>query len=207
MRDLCNGVFMHKSLIVAALTAALFAGVAAAQVQLPPGAVRPTPQQQLPPGATPRIRPACGGGVDLAITNATLYKLSRPGDARVEFEIYNLGPGEWNSGARQQMANLVVRNGASGHEYTMTQVPIGGRRFASGARVGRVISTPIASAFDTFEFSGAVEMSLSFDPDIAIDGNDCNNDANASNNTFSIDSAGVQAFLGGSASSRTFRRP
>lgn len=201
---------MHKTLIVAALAAALFSGAAAAQVQLPPGTPRPTPQQQLPPGTTPRpelqIRPACGGAVDLAITSATLYKLSRPGSARVEFDVYNLGPGEWNSGERQQMANLVVRNGASGAEYTMTGVPIGGRRFARGARVGRVVSTPIANAFDPFEFSGTVEMSLSFDPDIAIDSNACNNDANAANNTFRIDSAGVQAFLGGASSSRTFRR-
>ena len=75
-----------------------------------------------------------------------------------------------------------------------------------GERVGRVVSTPIANAFDTFEFSGTVEMSLSFDPDIAIDSNPCNNDANAANNTFSIDSAGVQAFLAGTARSRTFRR-
>lgn len=201
---------MHKTLITAALAAAFFAGAAAAQVQLPPGTPRPTPQQQLPPGTTPRpelqIRPACGGAVDLAITSATLYKLSTPGSARVEFDIYNLGPGEWNSGARQQMANLVVRNGASGREYTMTNVPIGGRRFARGARVGRVVSTPIANAFDTFEFSGTVEMSIVFDPDIAIDSNACNNDANAANNTFRIDSAGVQAFLGGAATSRTFRR-
>jgi hypothetical protein len=201
---------MHKTLITAALAAAFFAGAAAAQVQLPPGTPRPTPQQQLPPGTTPRpelqIRPACGGAVDLAITSATLYKLSTPGSARVEFDIYNLGPGEWNSGARQQVANLVVRNGASGREYTMTGVPIGGRRFARGERVGRVVSTPIANAFDTFEFSGTVEMSLSFDPDIAIDSNPCNNDANAANNTFSIDSAGVQAFLAGTARSRTFRR-
>ena len=201
---------MHKTLIIAALAAALFAGAAAAQVQLPPGTPRPTPQQQLPPGTTPRpelqIRPACGGAVDLAITSATLYKLSTPGSARVEFDIYNLGPGEWNSGARQQMANLVVRNGASGAEYTMTGVPIGGRRFARGARVGRVVSTPIANAFDPFEFSGTVEMTLSFDPDIAVDSNACNNDANAANNTLRIDSAGVQAFLGSTASSRTFRR-
>ena len=81
----------------------------------------------------------------------------------------------------------------------MTGVPIGGRRFARGARVGRVVSTPIANAFDPFEFSGTVEMSLSFDPDIAIDSNACNNDANAANNTFRIDGAGVQAFLGGTA--------
>ena len=199
---------MNKTLVAAALAAALFAGAAAAQVQLPPGTPRPTPQQQVP--GTPRpelqIRPACGGAVDLAITAATLYKLSTPGSARVEFDIYNMGPGEWNSGARQQMANLVVRNGASGAEYTMTQVPIGGRRYARGERVGRVVSTPIANAFDPFEFSGTVEMSLSFDPDIAIDANPCNNDANAANNTFSINSAGVQAFLGGTARSRTFRR-
>jgi hypothetical protein len=199
---------MHKLLTTAALAAAFFAGAALAQVQLPPGSPRPTPQQQLPPGATPRvgITPPCGGTVDLAITSATLYKLSRPGSARVEFDIYNLGPGEWNSGARQQVANLTVRNGASGREYTMTNVPIGGRRYASGARVGRVVSTPIADAFDTHEFSGTVEMELSFDPDIAIDGNRCNDDANAANNTFSINSDGVQAFLGGAATSRTFRR-
>ena len=100
---------MHKSLFAAALAAALLASAASAQI--PGGPI--TPQQTLPQGTQPRpelrIRPPCGGRVDLAITSATLYKLSRPGSARVEFDIYNLGPGEWNSGA-QQVANLVVHN-------------------------------------------------------------------------------------------------
>jgi hypothetical protein len=197
---------MHKSLIAAAFIVALLGSAASAQIQQ--GQIQP--QQQLPRGTQPqpelRIRPTCGGTVDLAITSVTLYKLSRPGSVRVEFDVYNLGPGEWNSTERAQIANLTVRNGASGHEYTMTNVPIGGRRFASGARVGRVVSTPIANAFDTFEFSGTVHAELSFNPDIRIDGNVCNDDSNAANNTFDINSDGVQAFLGGSASSRTFRR-
>jgi hypothetical protein len=194
---------MHKSFVAAAFAAVLLASTASAQ--LPQGPI--TPQgPRLPEGTTPLIRPPCGGTVDLAITSVTLYKLSRPGNVRVEFDIYNLGPGEWNSSEGAQVANLSVRNGASGRVYTMTNVPIGGRRYARGARVGRVISTPIADAFDTFEFSGTVHAELAFDPDIAIDGNVCNDDSNPANNTFDINSDGVQAFLGGTARSRTFRR-
>lgn len=197
---------MHKALFAAAFAAVLLAGPASAQIQ-PQGPII-QPNQRLPDSARDnlRIRPPCGGTVDLAITNITLYKLTRPGDVRVEYEIYNLGPGEWNSREGQQIANLTVQNGASGNNYTLTNVPIGMRRYARNVRVGRVISTPIRNAFDTFEFSGWVEASLGFDPDIAIDGNVCNDDSNSANNTFRIEPGQVQAFLGGSARSQTFRR-
>ena len=188
---------MHKSLLAASLAAALSLGAASAQV--PGGAITPARPDL-------RIRPACGGRVDLAITSATLFKLARPGSVRVEFDIYNLGPGEWNSGA-QQVANLVAHNGASGRDYTMTSVPVGARRFAAGERVAHVVSTPINGAFDPLEFGGTVQMTLSFDPDILLDSNPCNDDANPANNTFAIDSAGVQSFLSDAAPSRTFQRP
>jgi len=195
--DRREGAFMHKPLFAASLAAALSLGAASAQVSS--GAITPVRPDL-------RIRAACGGSVDLAITSATLFKLARPGSARVEFDIYNLGPGEWNSGA-QQVANLVVHNGASGHDYTMTSVPIGGRRFAAGERVGHVVSPPVNSAFDPLEFAGTVQMTLSFDPDILLDSNPCNDDSNPANNTFAIDSAGVQSFLTDGAPAHTFQRP
>lgn len=200
---------MQKPIFAAALLALLATGAASAQIQVPQGQI-PQQQQQLPQGATVRpelqIRPPCGGTVDLAIVSATLNKLTRPGDARVEFEVRNVGPGSWEAAPGQVIANLAVRNGASGATYTLN-VPIAGRRYAPGERVARVQSTAIANAFDTFEFSGYVDMSLSFDPDIAIDSNRCNDDSNSTNNSFRVDDRGVQAYLSGRPRSRTFRAP
>jgi len=193
---------MRKLLLAAGLAVSLAAGGAAAQVQLPQGP--PITQPQLPPGTpTPQITPPCC--VDLAITSITLNKLSRPGYARVEFEVVNLGPSAWNSGANQQLANLVVHNNASGADYTLS-VPFGARRIARNERAARVVSTTIANAWDTFEFGGTVQASLSFDPDIAIDGNPCNDDTNAANNTFNLTHAQVWAFISSTRTTQTFRR-
>lgn len=191
---------MRKLLLAAGLAVSLMAGGAAAQIQ-PQG---PITQPRLPPGTpTPQITPPCR--VDLAITSITLTKLSRPGYARVDFEVVNLGPSTWNSGANQQLANLVVHNNASGADYTLS-VPFGARRIARNERAALVRSTTIANAWDTFEFGGTVRASLSFDPDIAIDGNACNDDTNAANNTFDLTHEQVWAFIGGSRTTQTFRR-
>lgn len=190
---------MHKSLFAAGLAALLLAAPVAAQPQTQ---VPITPQQPQLPSPRP-IPVACR--VDLAITSITLTKLSRPGYARVEFEVVNLGPSAWNSGAGQQLANLVVHNNNTGADYTLS-VPFGARRIARNERAARVQSTTIANAWDTHEFGGTVQASLSFDPDIAIDGNACNDDTNPANNTFSLTHAQVWAFIGSSRTTQTFRR-
>ena len=192
-----------QKLITAALAALCLAAPtgALAQLQLPGGAPPIAPGPRLPEGVTPNL----GCTVDLAIASVSLYKYSRPGDVRVEFEIYNRGPGAWLSGTGQQSANLVVHNNNTGRDYTLS-VPIGERRYARGARVARVVSTPIRDAFDPHEFGGTVRMSIAWDPDIRIDGNACNDDSNPANDTYELTTAQVWGFVSGAARSQTFRR-
>jgi len=190
---------MQKSILVAACAALLLADSADAQVQLPPN-------QTLPQGTTPQLRLPAPCRVDLAITSITLYKLSTPGSVRVEYDVVNLGPSEWNSRAGQQFANLTTHNNAGGRaDYTLS-VPFGARRIARNERAARVVSTPIANAFDAHEFAGTVHAYLSFDPDIALDGNACNDDTNAANNEFRLSTEQVWGFLSSRARSQTFRR-
>jgi len=62
-------------------------------------------------------------------------------------------------------------------------------------------TTPlIRNAFDDFEFGGHVALSISYDPDIFIDGNRCNDDSNAGNNTFRIETGEILAFMNGAPS-------
>jgi len=192
---------MRKLFLAAGLAATLMAGGAVAQIQGPQG---PITQPRLPPGTTtPQITAPCR--VDLAITSITLTKLSRPGYARVDFEVVNLGPSAWNSGANQQLANLVVHNNNTGADYTLS-VPFGGRRIARNERAALVRSTTIANAWDTHEFGGTVSASLAFGPDNAIDGNTCNDDTNAANNTFNLTTEQVWAFVASARTTQTFRR-
>ena len=140
--------------------------------------------------------------VDPAIGAVTLTKGKAPGSVQVSVEVRNLGSSAWQSGANQQNVNVSVRNGNTGNVVSRSQALPG--RAAANSRMGMLTTPMIANAFDTFEFGGSVEASISYDPDIAIDGNSCNDDRNAANNRKSISFAQVQAFLAGSASTRSF---
>lgn len=195
---------MNTPLIAAVCAfACTFAGAAAAQDRLPSG-VQVAPQQ-LPPGATPRI-PVPGLArcqVDPAVVSVTLTKGSRRGQVRVSYEIVNQGRGAWASGPRQQGVNLLAHNGNTGRDYRNYRALTG--RAGAGASMLRFTSPLINNAFDDFEFGGHVEVAISYDPDIYIDGNNCNDDSNAANNTFRVENADILGFMRGAATSQTFR--
>lgn len=190
---------MRKFLFAFVGAASLIAaGGALAQVQRPPGAPPIEPAPTVPLG-TPML--TCN--VDLDVTSVTLTKTSTPGAVRVTYEIHNVGRSAFASSAGQQQATLAVRNNNTGNVVTRTRAL--GTRAAAGARLARVSTSTIANAFDTHEFAGTVDVSIAFDPDIAIDGNACNDDANAANNRLTITTEQVWAFISGSASSQVFR--
>lgn len=172
-------------------------------------------QPQISPQARDAIRnqttlplPAPPGGfvtpcrVDPAISRVTLIKTATGTSVRIAVEVINRGTSTWSSGAGQALLNWQLRNGGSG------QVQGGSRALATSARAGaRMLSysTPYyRNAFDTFEFSGTVTVSIAYDPDIGIDANRCNDDMNAANNTVTISSDQVQAFLSGRNTSQVF---
>lgn len=199
---------MRTLISASAFVLALAAGSAAqAQIQsLPQAGPQATPQVQeplrnlplpIPPGG---FMTACR--VDPAISRVTLFKTSTGSSIRLAVEVINRGTSTWTAGANQALVNWQLRNNNTG------QVQGSSRALATSARAGaRMLSysTPYyRNAFDTFEFGGNVTVSIAYDPDIAIDGNRCNDDANIANNTVTISNEQVAAFLGGRSSSQTF---
>ncbi|MEQ1550788.1 hypothetical protein [Sphingorhabdus sp.] len=164
----------------------------------------PTPQ--LPTEAIKKplpgpLRPlACM--VDPAIGAITLTKGKAAGSVQVTVEVRNMGSSAWQSGANQQNVSVSVKNGNTGNVVSRSQALPG--RAAANSRMGMMTTPMIANAFDTFEFGGSVEASISYDPDIAIDGNNCNDDRNSANNRKTVSFEQVQAFLAGSAPTRSF---
>jgi len=190
---------MLKSLTGALVCALALSGSAFAQLQTPQGV---TPNRTLPPGTTIRPQPACS--VDLAITGVTLSKGMGADQLSIAYEITNLGPSAWSSGANQQTATLVVHNNNTNADYRLSS-PVG-RSAAAGARVSLIRTPMLTNAVDFHEFGGTVNISLAFDPDIAIDNNACNDDRNAANNTFSISTEQVNSFIHSRERARVFRR-
>lgn len=174
---------------------ALFSTAAVAEPtpQLPKDAI----QKPLPGPMRPL---ACS--VDPAIGSITLTKGKAPGSVQVSVEVRNLGRSAWQSGGNQQSVNVSVRNGNTGNVVTRSQALPG--RAAANSRMAMLTTPMIPNAFDTFEFGGSVDASISYDPDIAIDGNNCNDDRNTANNRKTISFEQVQAFLAGRAATRSF---
>lgn len=185
--------------------ATLLTGAAVAQERLPSG-ILPIPGARLPAGAMPRdltpLRPVrCQ--VNPGVASVTLTKGSRRGQVSVSYEVVNRGRSAWSSGPRQQGVQLVAQNGNTGRAYRNHQA-MPGSASAGGTMLS--FSSPfINNAFDDFEFGGHVDVSISYDPDIYIDGNTCNDDSTTANNQVRIENADILAFMQGTATSRTFR--
>lgn len=187
---------MLRSTVMLAAAAAAIAlgGAASGQVTGPQiqdkARVLPTPRITPTPRFT--ATPACH--VDPAITAVTLTKSGGIKEKIiVAFEVKNLGRSAWSSRANQQNVTLTVKNGNTGRTYTVTR-PLPARA-AAGGRMLAFTSPVIPNAFDTFEFSGTVSVQIAYDPDIALDGNRCNDDAEMSNNLKQLSDRQVSAFL------------
>lgn len=194
-----------KSLSIGAVCAFALtvSGAAVAQDRLPSGVQASPPR--LPAGVTPQFGPrlAATCQVDPGVAGVTLTKGSRRGQVSVSYEIVNQGRSAWSSGPRQQGVHLSAHNGNTGRTYRNHQAMPGSA--AAGGTMLRFSSPYINNAFDDFEFGGHVDVSISYDPDIYIDGNPCNDDSSTANNQVRIENAEILAFMRGSATSRTFR--
>lgn len=202
---------MKTPLITGAVCAAvcLTGAVAQAQTYRIADNARVLPERTLPGnarlpdlrGVTPRPV-ACD--VDPMISSVTLTKGARRGQVSVSYEVVNAGRTAWTSGPRQQGVNLVAHNGNTGRAFRNHQAMTG--MAGAGASMVRYDSPMISNAFDDFEFGGHVDVAITYDPDIAIDGNRCNDDRTYSNNTLRIDNSAILGFMRGTASRQTFRR-
>ena len=154
-----------------------------------------------PRGLTPRPV-ACD--VDPMISSVTLTKGAGRGQVSVSYEVVNAGRTAWTSGPRQQGVNLVAHNGNTGRDFRNHQAMTG--MAGAGASMVRYDSPMISNAFDDFEFGGHVDVAITYDPDIAIDGDRCNDDRAYSNNTLRIDNSAILGFMRGTQTRQTFRR-
>jgi hypothetical protein len=160
-----------------------------------------TPVFRLPEGPAPVAVFTCD--VDPSIVSVTLTKGARRGEVRISYAIANTGGSAWRSGANQQGVTLTAVNGNTGGTYSSDR-PLTGAA-APGATMLRYTTPVIRNAFDDFEFGGHVELAVTYDPDIYIDGNRCNDDTDQANNAFRIETGEILAFMNGAATSRTFR--
>jgi len=192
---------MLKSLLCVASALALLSGNATADPRIQPNTpINPGPR--LPPGTVQTLIPtACV--VDPAIVSLTLTKGARPGQVRISYEIANRGTNAWVSGDNQQLVSLTARNANTRHVFTDHRALTG--RAAAGARMLHFDSPMIDNAFDSFEFAGEVDLMITYDPDILIDAQPCNNDANTGNNRLRVENTAILGFMRGSVRSQTFR--
>lgn len=192
---------MFKTIVsVASVIATVSVAASAMAGPIAPKGV--TPAFQLPPGSTiPSAALYCT--VDPSIISVTLTKGARRGQVKISYEIANAGASAWRSGANQQGVHLRAVNANTGGVFTLDR-PLTGAA-AAGASMQRFTTPTINNAFDDFEFAGSLDLRIGYDPDILIDGNRCNDDANTGNNVFRLDNGDILAFMNGAATSRTYR--
>ena len=160
-----------------------------------------TPNANIPVGTTlPTLSLLCTP--DPAIVSVTLTKGSRPTDVRISYVVTNVGASAWRSGANQQGVHLRALNANTGRSFVSDRALTGVA--AAGATMQRFTTPLIVNAFDNFEFAGHVDVFIGYDPDISIDGNRCNDDANADNNTVHIDNGALLAFMASPSATQTF---
>jgi hypothetical protein len=189
---------MIKSCLSAAALALLVVGSAGAQPITP----QPIHNHYLPGSVQPHINTPLTCNVDPAITNVNLTKMPDRTTVRVTVTIKNNGRDAWRSGSNQQNFTVDVHNNNTNHSVTQTVL------LPANAAAGTTMitqSTPfIPNAFDNFEFGGYVDVRIGYDPDILLDSNICNDDANASNNHFRIEREQVMAFMAGAVTGQNF---
>jgi len=141
--------------------------------------------------------------VDPSIVSVTLTKGARRGQVQISYVIANAGASSWRSGANQQGVHLQAVNANTGGVFSSDRALT--RAAAARAPIQRFTTPAIHNASDDFEFAGHLDLRIGYDPDILIDGNRCNDDADTANNTFRLENGDILAFMNGAARSQTYR--
>lgn len=178
----------------AALAVAAFTATAAQAdgpvLDLGKARILPERQIQLPPE---RIRPVIvctdPAAVEIRVSNvrtrpdgaATIYDFDVVGTVR------NIGITPWSSGRNQQSANLAFGGRV-----------VAWRDFTALAVGASVSLRSRMSLYASDEFPPSVELSITYDPDIAIDGNRGNDDCRLGNNTRRLSGSELLGLAAGS---------
>ena len=197
--------FARKSVMLSTVAAAVCtAFILPASGQANPSQfkpIQPGPRGPFQPQHTPMLQPACRP--DPAITSVTLTKGSHPLDVQISYTIANLAPTLWHSGPNQQNVTLTAHNANTNHSFTDTRLLPAD---APGHAVMLTFTTPmINNAFDNFEFGGFLDVRIGYDPDILLDSNLCNDDANSANNHLRLENGAILGFMKGPMRTQTYR--
>jgi hypothetical protein len=140
--------------------------------------------------------------VDPAISSLTVYKGSQRGSVQVVVVVKNLGTGTWQSGEEQQSVTVKLLNLRTNAE-SVHRVRLAANA-APLAEMARLTTPMVENAFDHLGSAGTLEAKITYDPDIMIDGNSCNDDANLKNNRRFAEQKDISNFLIGVESVRSF---
>lgn len=126
--------------------------------------------------------------IDLALDKIDLSIVSKKdnyrGKIKMEVVVKNVGRRNYTTGAEQQVAILYENTGA-GSRVVATQ------SFGNSAINGFVKFSYITDWQTSDEFPPSYTAVIVFEPDIYIDGNDNNDDSNASNNRKSVEGSQI----------------
>jgi hypothetical protein len=183
----------------ALIATAAFADPVIAPVRLPDPGADQRPLPKIPPQNIPPQ--TCQ--VDPAIVELILTKVGERNLLTIQVKVSNLGRSAWASGDRQQSVRVVARNSKTGRVSSHRQA-LPGSAGANSAMTA--FTTPVIT--DIFDGGGAyyntVDAEIGYEPDIIIDGNDCNDDSNKTNNRRTIGVKQVSAFIQSAASTQSF---
>jgi hypothetical protein len=166
----------RAAMLAVATVSVLVTGASAQSLQIDPGKFNILPHGNLKVPEDRILRVACPdpSAVEIGLANIR----ARRGASGTFFEfdvvgtIRNVGAGAWSSGRGQQVASL-KRTGATLASRDFTRLSPGDGFTLTGRM----------SVHAAEEFPPNLELSISYDPDIRIDGNPANDDCRMGNNS------------------------
>tara|TARA_Y100000815_G_C13336876_1_gene498194 strand:+ start:1097 stop:1585 length:489 start_codon:yes stop_codon:yes gene_type:complete len=133
--------------------------------------------------------------VDLKADDITYEMVSQTsattGEVRIRGHIKNIGNANFNSSLGQQVAYLIERPLGTTNETTMATANL-----PTVINVDGEITFSYTRNWDTtIEFQNDIILRISYDPDIFIDGNLTNDDANMNNNTLVLQGNAINSLF------------
>lgn len=125
--------------------------------------------------------------IDYELLNTTT---PTTGEVRLTARVTNIGNTDFNSGSGQQSIQLLRRPLGSTTETLLEENNFTEINHGDQITIVVVINWDIA-----IEFQPEFILNISYDPDIAIDGNENNDDSNSSNNRFVLSGSDINSLF------------
>lgn len=196
--------FSRNFPLISLLAAASMSTMAFAQVTVNPSV------QKVAPKVLPRTKTVLNipcNKVDIGISQVRIDKLE--GDFySATYEIRSFGPDAWKS-APGQAGSIITLASTSARNASSKDTPIAFYGGGGGAGAIQTVTSPrnkvdYGRRGSRQEVKYSLDIVITFDPDILNDGNTCNDDADAQNNSFYLGSKLDEFLYRSSEQSKTF---